>query len=257
MRIQWKVCLCALMLAVVGLGGCVSTGAVRQVSWQSAGIQADFDEKDLFALAEDAALRVARQYPPGEMIISLDYDPQDAFGVAFESALRSQGFRFASQHAEGTSAPATEPLKLAYIFDALSATPYGYYLYVRASDGFSFSRVYTLTEGKGFVGKGVVAQTEPFFQAQGEANQEVLHKDIKKWGIVPGGLKKQLEVWANSAGYRLVWNLDTDYQMQAGVVFNDTFTGAVKRLFARMFTSGNALRVRIYHGNKVIEVGEV
>lgn len=256
MHIQWRM-LCVLMLAVVGISGCVSTGTVRQVSWQSASTQATFEEKDLFALAEEAALRVARQYPPGEMIISLDYDPKDAFGVAFESALRSQGFRFAPQNVKSSSAPATEPLKLAYIFDGLSGTPYGYYLYVRASDGFSFSRVYTLTEGKGFVGKGVVAQTEPFFQAQGEANQEVLHKDIRKWGIVPGGLKKQLEVWANSAGYRLVWNLETDYQMQAGVVFNDTFTGAVKRLFARMFTSGNALRVRIYHGNKVIEVGEV
>eukprot|EP00831_Metopus_contortus_P064520 TRINITY_DN57742_c0_g1_i1.p3 TRINITY_DN57742_c0_g1~~TRINITY_DN57742_c0_g1_i1.p3 ORF type:complete len:257 (-),score=56.49 TRINITY_DN57742_c0_g1_i1:609-1379(-) len=247
--------LCLLVLAFAA-GGCVPK-ASGQSKWQSvSSLDMVFEEPDLHDLTERAALKMAAQYPPGHTTLALDYDQNDPFGVAFESALRTQGFQFAPQAAERRSAPDGEPLQVAYIFDALSATPYGYYLYVRTSDGFSFSQVYTLTEGKGFVPKGVVAQTEPFFQAQGKESRENLHKDIRKWAIVPGGLKKQLEVWANRAGYQLVWGMDTDFQMQAGVVFNDTFTGAVKRLFSRMFTNGNSLRVRIYHGNKVLEVGE-
>ncbi len=62
--------------------------------------------------------------------------------------------------------------------------------------------------------------------------------------------------WAGRAGYRLVWKSPNDFNMHSDAVFNDTFTGAIKRLFGAMQKSGNSLKVQIYRPNKVIEVSE-
>ncbi len=50
--------------------------------------------------------------------------------------------------------------------------------------------------------------------------------------------------------------IPNDFNMHSDAVFNDTFTGAIKRLFGAMQKSGNSLKVQIYRPNKVIEVSE-
>ena len=77
-----------------------------------------------------------------------------------------------------------------------------------------------------------------------------------EWTIVPGLLRGQLEGWALRAGYQLIWKARHDYEMHSQAIFRENFADSVKRLFNRMHTHGNLLRVTIYEANRVIEVTE-
>lgn len=77
-----------------------------------------------------------------------------------------------------------------------------------------------------------------------------------EWNIEPGGLRAQLNAWASRAGYQLVWKAGHDYDMESHAAFQGEFPEAVKKLFSGLQRAGYALRVTLYKGNNVMEVGD-
>lgn len=76
------------------------------------------------------------------------------------------------------------------------------------------------------------------------------------WQMSPGLLRGQLEGWAMTAGYQVVWKVSRDYHMQTAAAFNGTFVEALQQLFAGMQKLGNSFKVTVYHGNHVVVVSE-
>jgi hypothetical protein len=88
-------------------------------------------------IAEDAAGKLANAYPPGRTALHLELSKSGHFNAALESRLRERGFRLEAAGGSGV-------LSVAYTLDAIKDEPGVWYLNVKASDGFSFSRVYAL-----------------------------------------------------------------------------------------------------------------
>jgi hypothetical protein len=111
-------------------------------------------------IAEDAAGKLADAYPPGRTALHLELSKSEHFNTALEDRLRERGFRLEAAGGSGV-------LAVAYTLDAIKDEPGVWYLNVKASDGFSFSRVYALgpeTKPDG----GMVQSASP---AKGEASE--------------------------------------------------------------------------------------
>ncbi len=234
-------------ILIVLLTGCVRTNAVQRAS------TTNIDDAAIENLAAQTAKRLATHYPPGRTTLYLEQE-KTPFLQLLEDNLRSQGFLF------NATAGGKNALNLHARLDSIQGEAQDHwYLYVRLSDGFSFGKLYTVNEEGYFIPVGVLSQTPAFFQlvdSGGDSDISPVTAKSETWQIHPGKLKPQMDVWASRAGYHLVWNCSHDFRMHTDVVFNDTFTGAVKRLFAGMQKSGNALKVLIYTSNKTIEVSE-
>ena len=76
------------------------------------------------------------------------------------------------------------------------------------------------------------------------------------WSIAPGSLKAQVGSWASRAGYRTVWQADTDLHMAAGATFNGSFAEAVRALFEGLHEAGAPYTAHIFHGNSVLHIGD-
>ena len=76
------------------------------------------------------------------------------------------------------------------------------------------------------------------------------------WSIAPGSLKAQVGSWASRAGYRVVWQADTDLHMAAGATFNGSFAEAVRALFEGLHEAGAPYTAHIFHGNNVLHIGD-
>lgn len=76
------------------------------------------------------------------------------------------------------------------------------------------------------------------------------------WSIAPGSLKAQVGTWAARAGYRMVWQADTDLHMAAGTTFTGSFAEAVRALFEGLHEAGAPYTAHIFHGNSVLHIGD-
>jgi len=114
-------------------------------SFCGSGIQTDQEA----VIAEDAASRLASEYPPGRTALHLEQAKRGSFGEALESNLRARGFLLQNEGAK-------DVLSLTYRLDAIKDEPSAWYLHVTLSNGLSFSRVYTL--GAQTAPEGVVVQ---------------------------------------------------------------------------------------------------
>lgn len=75
------------------------------------------------------------------------------------------------------------------------------------------------------------------------------------WVITSGPLKKQMETWAEQAGYQAIWKSNYDYMMQASSTFSGDFIAAVTDFFEQLHLGGNSgVRVIIHQDNKIMEV---
>ncbi len=79
--------------------------------------------------------------------------------------------------------------------------------------------------------------------------------DVHDWEAARGEtLKSLLTQWAEVSGWTLIWKLDRDYNLEAGVVFRGTFTevsSAIIRTFARAVPAPIGT---FYKGNKVLVI---
>jgi len=103
-------------------------------------------------IAEDAAGKLVAEYPPGRTALHLEPSKSGHFNAALEGRLRERGFRLEAAGGSGV-------LSVAYTLDAIKDEPGVWYLHVKASDGFSFSRVYAL--GPETKPDGGMVQTAP------------------------------------------------------------------------------------------------
>jgi len=103
-------------------------------------------------IAEDATARLASVYPPGRTALHLEQAKRDGFGETLDGLLRERGFRLEPTAGAGV-------LDMAYTLDAINDEPGAWYLHVALSDGFAFSRAYTV--GELTAPEAGVAQTAP------------------------------------------------------------------------------------------------
>ena len=75
---------------------------------------------------------------------------------------------------------------------------------------------------------------------------------LPEWRLSQGSLRTQLDVWAN----QLVWNADTDLDMQSRATFRGNFVAAVTQLFYLLHAAGFPLRATFYPSNNVLEVSD-
>ena len=79
---------------------------------------------------------------------------------------------------------------------------------------------------------------------------------LPEWLLTSGSLHVQLEGWAGRAGYQLVWNADTDLDMQSRASFRGNFVAAITQLFEGLHAAGFPLRATLYPANNVLEVSD-
>ena len=79
---------------------------------------------------------------------------------------------------------------------------------------------------------------------------------LPEWQLSQGSLRTQLDVWTNRASYQLVWNADTDLDMQSRATFRGNFVAAVTQLFEGLHAAGFPLRATFYPPNNVLEVSD-
>lgn len=75
---------------------------------------------------------------------------------------------------------------------------------------------------------------------------------LPEWRLSQGSLRTQLDVWAN----QLVWNADTDLDMQSRATFRGNFVAAVTQLFEGLHAAGFPLRATFYPSNNVLELSD-
>ena len=79
---------------------------------------------------------------------------------------------------------------------------------------------------------------------------------LPEWRLSQGSLRTQLDAWANRASYQLVWNADTDLDMQSRASFRGNFVAAITQLFEGLHAAGFPLRATLYPANNVLEVSD-
>ncbi|WP_279140058.1 TcpQ domain-containing protein [Bilophila wadsworthia] len=79
---------------------------------------------------------------------------------------------------------------------------------------------------------------------------------LPEWLLTPGSLHVQLEGWAGRASYQLVWNADTDLDMQSRASFRGNFVAAITQLFEGLHAAEFPLRATLYPANNVLEVSD-
>lgn len=78
----------------------------------------------------------------------------------------------------------------------------------------------------------------------------------EEWALRPAPLRNQLGVWAERAGYELVWKAENDYHLEYQASFRGSLTEALQQLFGALHKQGAPLRVTLYETNKIITVIE-
>ena len=79
---------------------------------------------------------------------------------------------------------------------------------------------------------------------------------LPEWHLSQGSLRTQLDVWASRASWQLIWNADTDLDMQSSASFRGNFVAAVTQLFEGLHAAGFPLRATFYPSNNVLEVSD-
>ena len=80
-------------------------------------------------------------------------------------------------------------------------------------------------------------------------------RDNNRWRVERGSsLFNTLSQWAADAGWSLIWNVDTTYQILSTATFSGDFISAVKQLFSSSGMQYIDVYLNFYTGNKVLLV---
>ena len=80
-------------------------------------------------------------------------------------------------------------------------------------------------------------------------------EEVQDWEAVPGNtLRGLLMDWGNRSGWTVVWKLDRDYHLEAGVVFRGTFTDVASALIRSFARATPAPIGTFYQGNRVLVI---
>lgn len=119
------------------------TGCAAHNSGSKSYLAPDMPKFSLEDVAEDIAGALVFNYPPGHTTFALTAG-NNAFNQALENKLRAKGFKVAAAVNNGA---AQDALRLTYTLDLLVEES-GCYLTVVLSDGYVYSRVYQVRNGK-------------------------------------------------------------------------------------------------------------
>lgn len=76
------------------------------------------------------------------------------------------------------------------------------------------------------------------------------------WELRPGGLKSQLDAWAEKAKYQVVWKSPDDFLISTDSTLNGNFPEVVQQVVDGMHETGSTIAVKIYEGNHTVVVTE-
>ena len=80
-------------------------------------------------------------------------------------------------------------------------------------------------------------------------------EDVKDWVAAEGTtLRSLLLEWGNLVGWRVVWNMDRDYTLEAGAVFRGRFVDVAAALLRSFARATPAPKGVFYKGNKVLVI---
>lgn len=102
-----------------------------------------------------------------------------------------------------------------------------------------------------------VKKEESSITAEGTtlASRVAYGEEIHEWEAIPGTtLRALLLEWGEKSGWTVIWKMDRDYLLEAGVVFRGTFmevAGALVRSFARAVPAPIGT---FYQGNRVLVI---
>lgn len=224
--------------------------------------------EDFHALATETANEMVRRKPPA-MTAFVVQVTDTSFGPVLASELSKRGF--ASSGANAT--PVSYALDVSGGYAGVQVTmgneSFGVSrLLGEASPASSASSGPVFTSSPGTSPDPVIGGIVPVGTApiSGSAPMMVPAEHIEvvtmppvrpTWDIQAGTtLREQLRSWADNAGYSLVWEPQSNYELRNPASFTGSFEDAVRALFQALASDGLALRVTIYQGNNVIRVQE-
>lgn len=115
--------------------------------------------------------------------------------------------------------------------------------------------VVTVTKTQNVQKSKDVQQTTVTTQASSMADKVAYGEKCHDWEAKSGDtLRNLLMKWGEESGWTVIWKLDRDYHLEAGVVFRGTFTevsGALIRSFARATPAPIGT---FYKGNRVLVI---
>lgn len=106
---------------------------------------------------------------------------------------------------------------------------------------------------------GVPAETKGVAPLlSGEVPPDVIREqeEAPEWTIKPGGLREQLQGWAERADYQVAWTARNDHQISVSATIRGEFVDAIQMIFESLYRNGSNLRSKVYAGNNVIKVWE-
>lgn len=129
---------------------------------------------------------------------------------------------------------------------------------ITEEDGTSYAEIaYAQLQGQDQNVATAPAQTTASQEsAEISLNERIAYgEEVHDW-IAPQGstMKKLLQQWGNASGWTVVWKLDRDYNLEAGVVFRGKFT-EVAAAFIRSFARATPAPIgTFYKGNRVLVI---
>ncbi len=76
------------------------------------------------------------------------------------------------------------------------------------------------------------------------------------WTLTTGNtIKKDLETWASTAGWKVVWSLSKDWTVPATTTFTGTFQAATTDVIKTLASNGALIQARFYGNNTVVITG--
>lgn len=77
------------------------------------------------------------------------------------------------------------------------------------------------------------------------------------WAVIKNAyLKATLEGWCREAGWDLIWESSSDYQLGASAAFHEDFEGAVTHLIDSIYINNPEITATLYRGNRVLHIEE-
>lgn len=78
---------------------------------------------------------------------------------------------------------------------------------------------------------------------------------ITSWTLKEGHtIGREIQTWAKSAGWKVVWNLGKDWSVPASTTFTGDFKSAATEVIKTLSANGVLIRAQFYDGNKTMVV---
>ena len=104
---------------------------------------------------------------------------------------------------------------------------------------------------------GVGAAPQPAAADVGGTVSGQVVRQNGSWAVIKGAyLKATMEGWCREAGWDLIWDSSSDYQLGASAAFHEGFEGAVTHLIDSIYIDNPEITATLYRGNKVLHIEE-